>query len=311
MADGAPGSPPIVSPTTGLRQRRTAEKKEAEDARLTAMISAASGAAPPAMAKFIQQAAPAIKVFAQFLLFVGPFYVKMVELAVSAYHTLPMDILQALMGLGMCFFGGTYVASIAAVEAFYLIGWDTTSAALSDIYDDVLAIKTAHEQDDKKDDDGDGVADVKQVPASVLLQRKVRVAALAVKDPEKLSIAVGGLYAGWIAVQGTLRLQFAKTITLGVRVRRAELPSGATDAARAPFAVRRTTPTTPTTPTPTFRQPRAATCAGVDRKDARRPRDSLRHPSAHPRHSSRVPPCVPAPAAPGARDGPDSCPSPG
>ena len=39
-------------------------------------------------------------------------------------------------------------------------------------------------------------------------------------------------------------------LTLGVRVRRAELPSGATDAARAPFAVRRTTPTTPTTPTP-------------------------------------------------------------
>jgi hypothetical protein len=28
--------------------------------------------------------------------------------------------------------------------------------------------------------------------------------------------ALGGLYTSWLAVQGTLRLQYAKTITLGV-----------------------------------------------------------------------------------------------
>ena len=30
--------------------------------------------------------------------------------------------------------------------------------------------------------------------------------------------AVGGLYTSWLAVQGTLRLQYAKTITLGVSI---------------------------------------------------------------------------------------------
>ena len=40
----------------------------------------------------------------------------------------------------------------------------------------------------------------------------MRVALLAVRDPHKLSIAVGGLYAGWLAVIGTLRLNVAKTV---------------------------------------------------------------------------------------------------
>ena len=44
------------------------------------------------------------------------------------------------------------------------------------------------------------------------------VAALAVRDPEKLTKAVGGVYAGWVVVQGTLRLQFARTVTLGISI---------------------------------------------------------------------------------------------
>ena len=32
-------------------------------------------------------------------------------------NKLPWDILQAVIGLGLCFFGGGYCASIAAVEA--------------------------------------------------------------------------------------------------------------------------------------------------------------------------------------------------
>jgi len=55
-------------------------------------------------------------------------------------------------------------------------------------------------------------------PYSELLRRKLRVTALSVKDPSTLAVAVGGLYTAWLAVQGTLRLEFAKTITLGLSI---------------------------------------------------------------------------------------------
>ena len=148
----------------------------------------------------------------------GPLYMWMVEVLVFAYSTLPIDILEALMGLAMCFFGGTYVASIAAVEAFYMLGWDTTRSALEEIYEDVRLLKSAHDADEKKNEAGDGKADVQELSPAELLQRKMKLAAVTVRDPEKLTVAIGGLYTGWVAVQGTLRLQFAKTITMGVSI---------------------------------------------------------------------------------------------
>jgi len=57
---------------------------------------------------------------------------------------------------------------------------------------------------------------VKQIATSELIDRKVRVAAGAVKDPQRLSAALGGLYVGWLSVQGVLRVKFAKTINLAV-----------------------------------------------------------------------------------------------
>jgi len=95
------------------------------------------------------------------------------------------------------------------------VGWDTTRAALDDIYDDVRAIKDAAERDEsvpppKEAANGSAAAEK--------LKRKAMVAALAVRDPERLVHALGGVYAGWVVVQGTLRLQFARTLTLGISI---------------------------------------------------------------------------------------------
>ena len=171
-------------------------KKLADRARLDQFIAAAASGSPPWLAKLIHQFAPAIAVLVTLINVLGPLYLKAAELAFFLYQTLPMDILYAMMGLAMCFCGGAYCASIAAVEAFALLGWSTTRAALEDIYDDVLLIKAAAAEDDKKDDDGDGTPDVQQLAPAALLQRKLRVFALAVRDPEKLSLAIGGLCAG-------------------------------------------------------------------------------------------------------------------
>ena len=47
----------------------------------------------------------------------------------------------------------------------------------------------------------------------------------AIKDPNKLALAVGGLYSSWLAVQGTLRLEFARTVTLGVSMAEMATPA--------------------------------------------------------------------------------------
>eukprot|EP00966_Prymnesium_polylepis_P038497 893776-Prymnesium_polylepis.1 len=97
-----------------------------------------------------------------------------------------------------------------------MTGWPTTQAQLSLIYEELITVNEAQKEDDKKDDDGDGIADVKQISTSELIDRKIRVAASAVKDPQRLATAVGGLYTSWLSVQAVLRIKFARTISIAV-----------------------------------------------------------------------------------------------
>ena len=71
------------------------------------------------------------------------------------------------------------------------------------------AVWAAHAADERRDDDGDGVADVTQISAQDLMTRKLALYAMAIKDPEKFAHALGGLWSAWLAVQGVLRLEFA------------------------------------------------------------------------------------------------------
>jgi hypothetical protein len=91
--------------------------------------------------------------------------------------------------------------------------------ALEEIREDYVRIKEAHEEDErkKKDDDG-GKKPTTELQPAQLVQRKLQLALLAVEDPQKLSMAVGRLYTAWLAVVATLRIQFAKTVTLGISI---------------------------------------------------------------------------------------------
>jgi len=168
---------------------------------------------------------PAIFTLGVLVDYVAPLYVSAFNIGFEIYKKLPVDILTALMGLGLSFCGGAYCASIAAMEAFRMSGWETTKAALHSIAVDIKAIYAAERADRMRDDDGDGVPDVQQISPQDLMTRKLSLWAMAVKDPEKLSIAIGGLYGSWLAVQGVLRLEFAKTITLGVSVAEMATPT--------------------------------------------------------------------------------------
>ena len=171
--------PHASAPSAALPRVRS--QSDVENDRVLALISRASASAPPALAVYLKQAAPAIALMWKFINLVAPLYVVMWAMCVRVYETLPVELLEALMGLGMCFAGGAYCTSIAAIEAFRLTGWQTTRRALQDVYAEAKNIQSAHAADDKKDDDRDGKPDVLALAPAELLQRKVKVLALAVR----------------------------------------------------------------------------------------------------------------------------------
>jgi hypothetical protein len=123
-------------------------------------------------------------------------------------------LFPSFLGLVMCFFGGSFLAVIAAWEAFMMCGYESTKTCVQMLIQDFQKVADANKKDDIKDEDNDGVADVMQISNKALLQRKMLLF-LRTIDPQRISIAIAGINAGFLAVIATLKVDFAKTITLG------------------------------------------------------------------------------------------------
>jgi len=68
------------------------------------------------------------------------------------------------------------------------------------------------------DADGDGIADVDQIAARELAQRKIAVGMKAITEPERLQTACGALFSSYLAVLATLRLEFARTTAFALGI---------------------------------------------------------------------------------------------
>jgi hypothetical protein len=145
-----------------------------------------------------------------------PYLAQGWDLCVKVYEFVePYEGLQQMLfGFVLVFFGGTYITTIAAWEAFKMCGYDKTRACLTELYKSYLVAKEASDKDDLKDDDGDGIADVKQIDAKALVQRKV-VLLMKTLDPDEVSDAIAGIWGGFMGVVAVLRIQFAQAVTLG------------------------------------------------------------------------------------------------
>ena len=148
------------------------------------------------------------------IMFVTPYYRWLAVVCYRIYKKLPMNMIQMVFGAALCFFGGVFVASIAAIEAFRQMGWDRVKADIKVVMDQAAIVSEANDEDDTKDDDGDGIPDVQQIGSQELVQRKVTLAMTTVKEPKRLQVAVGALWAAYLAVLATLRLEFARTTAL-------------------------------------------------------------------------------------------------
>lgn len=168
-----------------------------------------------------EQLLPHLGTAQKVLLQVEPYLELAGSMAMELYGTVTdkvdPDWLLVTYGLVLCFFGGHYVALIAAIEAFGMSGWEVVHENTLVCWEQAKVALEAVEADDHVDADGDGIADVKQIAKDELVMRKIRVVMLAV-DPARVMTASGHLYVAFVAMIATLQIRFAKVVTLGLSI---------------------------------------------------------------------------------------------
>jgi len=187
----------------------------------TAYLGAISSKVPEKVRPLLIKVTPIIAIIANLIEKLIPIfenlYFKAIKLRASLAPYKPELLAPALMGLVMCFFGGSYMTLIAAFEAYRQCGWESTKKCIDDLLLDFQKVAEANAKDDAKDDDGDGVSDVLQISAHDLAARKALLFFRTV-DPVRFSGALSGLQSGFMAVVATLKVQFVKAIALGAAI---------------------------------------------------------------------------------------------
>ncbi|KAJ1635499.1 hypothetical protein T492DRAFT_965793 [Pavlovales sp. CCMP2436] len=134
----------------------------------------------------------------------------------KVWMMLPKTLAMVVYGVGLCFFGGTFVVAIAGMEAFYAAGWRRAYYSALYVYDESRQVGYALELDDYEDADKDGIADVDQITSDMLVQRKTLLAFTTVKKPDELQTAFANVWAAYLAVLATLKFQFARTTAFAI-----------------------------------------------------------------------------------------------
>ena len=186
------------------------EEMSTEELKIASMsANKASGNQSPFMAKieaYGTMAVPYINMAVDAIEIVAPVVVRAWQIVRSVYNALPVTIIEALGGLAMCFFGGMYPLTIAAMQTFQVSGGDVALKCLEDIWEELVAVYEANQSDNHRDDDGDGISDVKQVGNKELLSRKM---ALVFKV---------ALFSSWIHAS-SIRMGLALSCACNIRIR--------------------------------------------------------------------------------------------
>ena len=126
----------------------------------------------------------------------------------------PAQFSPLILGLIICFFGGSYLTLIAAIECVRLVVWQRMFAAFKVLVENYNAAYEASKRDDLIDDDNNGVADVLEISKKELLTRKIYLFFRTVK-PDQVTEALSTIWMGLLSVVATLRVNFAQAVTLG------------------------------------------------------------------------------------------------
>ena len=203
------------------RAQKTLHERQHTD-HVLALLQAAEGAAPTKLSKVLHKLQPSLIVLVAFIDSIGPrleaagvwLYLAQAQ---EIYRKMPTSALRALYGLALCFFGGIFSNTIAAYAAFQQTGWDKTKTCIHDLRKAAEELYLANLEEDARDDDDDGIADVRQLDGRMILSRKIELVMRTV-DPTVLQQAGVGLYHGLLGVLSSLKFKLARSISLGLSV---------------------------------------------------------------------------------------------
>ena len=129
----------------------------------------------------------------------------------------PEAIVGMITGFLLVFFGGFFVVTVAMVEAFRHGGSDALFVNLNILREQIKVVEKANEEDNKVDEDGDGIPDVQEISSNQLATRKLRVA-LGAMDPFVVQSALANLWTATVSAAASVKIKFARTIALGVSI---------------------------------------------------------------------------------------------
>ena len=132
-----------------LRKRHTSNSKNLGE-RAEVYVEAISAAAPEGVKPYLQKAKPFVGKVGSAVEAMIPILMSLYEKAMVLKKQLePFHVdllLPSFFGLIMCFFGGSYMTLIAAVEAYRMVGWESSYKCLCSLYEDFNALKDANEK---------------------------------------------------------------------------------------------------------------------------------------------------------------------
>ncbi len=140
---------------------------------------------------------------------------------IRSHH--PEYLVGIFFGFLFCFFGSFFFTTIAAFEAFRLFGLERLLNSLGQIKQDLRQIrhssrrfsKIIEENREKSNYLSEKFGDIDRVDKKRSLILQSAFATMAAVNPHELAQAIFVLNAAFLAVIATLKIRFAKTVTLG------------------------------------------------------------------------------------------------
>ncbi|KAM3576393.1 hypothetical protein VYU27_001743 [Nannochloropsis oceanica] len=213
-AKAAP-KPAAIPPTSAARVVR---RKPYSVTRTKDIIIEASKCAPAKFQPLVAAAAWVIASIGLVFSLVAPVCKYFVAILSRFYKALepwhPENLLEAVLGLFIAFFGGSFFLVVASAEAWRAATWEKNKKDLRVIYEDAVKVHDANKKDALVDADNNGVADIDEMDATKLFVHKLHIVFTSV-NPEKLGSAVGNLNLAALAIIAALKVRFARIITLG------------------------------------------------------------------------------------------------
>lgn len=147
----------------------------------------------------LKKVQPAIDFLKNMFHIVAPFIHLYGEKAYNFYNSLPLDVIYALIGLFIAFFGGIYCVFLAAAETFYSTGFKDMQKLWIKVNSEMVNLWEANEKDDKIDADNSGKADILELTLSQLATRKFMLFLRACRDPDTIMSIIPSLITAYIS----------------------------------------------------------------------------------------------------------------